>query len=138
MKLYNEIKILRNESRKQKTVALEILKLVVGEADTIIGREGKISDEKVLKIISKLIQSNNEILALRPERTDLVAENKILQKFLPTLLTEAQIMAILDVAEIQTANSDGQAIGVAIKSLKGEAVDRKLVAELVKSIRALK
>jgi uncharacterized protein YqeY len=130
--------------RARNTVEKEILRVVLGEVQTIEARFGKaLSDDEVIKIMRKLVKSNNETAAATSDaesKATLEEENRVLDSLLPKTLDEAQVVAAL--AEVRdavlAAGGDGQATGVAMKHLKSSraVVDGKTVSAAVRSMRA--
>lgn len=102
-----------------------------------------ITDDRIYKIIQKLLEGNNETMKLLPPEDprfkNLQEENEIMKSLLPTQLTKEEVenhlASLLD--QIKSAKSEGQAIGVAMKHFKTEnlSVDGKIVGEAVKEIR---
>jgi len=129
------IEALKNKNEVAKT----ILRVVLGEIDVLKGRGTVVEDEQVVKIIRKVILSNEETMKVKPSET-LQTENQILSEFLPQLLTQEQSEQFLVGSKdaIMAAKSDGQATGVAMGLLKKNncAVDGKDVTEVVKKLRA--
>lgn len=127
-----------------------ILRVLLGESQTLESRQGGITDEQVVKIAKKMIDNNNETIAALPKEDPrcaaLANENIILSSLVPKELTAQDIEAFLlnsdnpEYEQIQNAKADGQAIGIAMKTLKaaGLPVDGKLVGEVVKKIRSSK
>jgi len=123
----------------------DILRLVLGEVQTAEAREGSVNEEKVQKIIRKLIASNEETLALTkdPQAAEkLRKENVILDSLLPKMWTIDDIVKFFNndaaaMAAVKSAGNDGQATGAAMKSLKAAAapINGKDVTEAVKIIR---
>lgn len=102
-----------------------IIRVTLGEIATQEGRTGEeCSDEKIQKIIRKIIQSNEETLKYCIKEDDnynkLKVENKCLMDLLPKNLNKMEILLnlanVLD--QIKQAKNDGQATGIAIKHLK--------------------
>ncbi len=130
----------------------DILKVVMSECSLLEFRTSKtkeirssnpLEDSQVLKVISKIIENNKESLKhLNPEddRTlKLTQENSILSDYLPKTISLEETLSILENVEIiQSAKSEGQATGEAIKFLKisGKSFDNKIVSEAVKIIRS--
>jgi len=131
-----------------------ILRVVLGEMQTVEQRNGSITEEKCQKIIYKMIEDNEEIMRIivknseEPQKRGSVfyvtcqkalEENKILRLLVPQRLTKEQIKETLISynCDLKSAKNDGQAIGVAIKVLKenNHLVDGKDVAEVVKELR---
>jgi len=126
------------------TVAKEVLRVALGEVQTIEARTTKpATDEEVAAVVRKLVKSNEETIAASaegPARDTLQRENDVLRALLPKNLDVAGIVAALagQIEPIKAAKGDGQAMGVAMKALKaqGLAVDAKDVGEAVKQLRA--
>ena len=134
------IKDLIKRSMKDKdNLKRDILKLVLGEIQSKESRTGKnLNDDKIESIIRKLIESNLEILSHKYDVV-LSRENEILGNLLPTVMTTEEIEeALKDVSEdIKTANNDGQAMGIAMKTMKscsGKALGQD-VKEVVSDLR---
>lgn len=127
-----------------RTVERDILRLVVGEAQTLEARNNKVpSDEQVEKIIRKMIEGNQETINLSKNEESwakLVEENKILEEWLPKTLTQEEIEAFFlnsdgpEFEQIQNAKNDGQAMGMAMKTLK--SADQKVLGDDVKAVVA--
>jgi uncharacterized protein YqeY len=128
------------------TLTRDVLRVALGEVDTAVARAGEISNEEAEKIVRKIVKSNRESLsaiegnpAKADDRKRLEDEIGVLESVLPTSLGPAEIEAALaPVADvIREAGNDGQAIGAAMKHLKGSGavVDGKDVAGVVKHIR---
>ncbi|HEY4103581.1 MAG TPA: GatB/YqeY domain-containing protein [Polyangiaceae bacterium] len=126
------------------TVEKEILRVAVGEITTEAARPGRQgSDEEALAILRKLAKSNEETLAATSDeakRATLLQENQILSEFLPKSLSPTQIVEALAgvAAQIKAAGNDGQATGIAMKTLKaaGASVNGKDVAVAVSELRS--
>jgi uncharacterized protein YqeY len=83
-----ELKKMRmNAKRNKDTITASILTLVLGEYQTKEKR-GDVPD--LVSIAQKLIKSNTETMALRPDEK-LVAENVVLAQFLPKQMTEVEL-----------------------------------------------
>lgn len=130
--------------KNNETVKKEILRVALGEIQTEAARSaGGFGDAEVVKVLRKLLKSNQESLAagIAPEQeATLQQENQVLESFLPQQLSTEQIMAALGpvAEEIKAAKADGPAVGTAMKHLKGQGaeVDGKRVAEAVRQLRA--
>ena len=122
----------------------DILRVLLGDLETTETRKGSaITDEECLQIVRKLIKSNDETLATKPDdatRAKLTKETEILSALLPkTMSVEKIVGALADQAdEIRAAGNDGQATGIAMRQLKqaGAAVQGKDVSEAVRIIRS--
>ena len=127
-----------------RTVERDILRLILGEVQTLEAKSGKkIPEEKIESIIRKVIQSNEETISFSPSEK-LEEENKILSSFLPKTLTQDEIEAFFlnssnaEYELIQSVKSEGQAIGLAIKTLKSNQLkvlgdDVKIVVEKIRN-----
>lgn len=118
-------------------VKKNILRLAIGEIETLQGRTGKdLTDEQCEKILRKLVADNEETLEVRPN-PQLVLENEILQSFLPQQLTIDEIREkLVDCEGVADNPNFGQAIGTAINLLRGHgfSVDGKDVTTVVREI----
>lgn len=97
MSLMENVRAIRNESRKDTTKAIEvsILSLLVGEIETSEKRTGTtFTDLQVVDAIKKLIKSNDDSLKHR-DSDKLKRENALLSSFLPKQLTEFEIRAVI-------------------------------------------
>jgi len=141
--LVDEIKQrLKAAMKAQNVVEREILRVALGEIQTIEARTGSMSDGEAAAIVKKLVKSNQETHAASEnaeQRATLEQENAVLEALLPKTLNVDAIIGELTAAlvQIKAAANDGQATGVAMKHLKatGAAVTGKDVAEAVKRIR---
>jgi uncharacterized protein YqeY len=129
-------------------VEKSILKLILGECDTLLNsaqQGGKpLTDEQVSKVLRKIILSNNETLGYNlseDKKSIIFQENEILESLLPKLLTQDEIREKISSieADIKSAKSEGQAVGVAMKLLKqtNESVDGNDVKSVVVNLRNL-
>jgi uncharacterized protein YqeY len=126
-----------------RIVEKEILRLAVGELTTVEARNGSLSDAESEAVLRKLVKSNKETLELardEEQKQTLLQEIAILEELLPKGLdADAIAAALVPVTDaIKAAANDGQATGIAMKTLKplGMPVDGKLVGEVVKKLRA--
>lgn len=125
------------------TVEKEILRVALGEIQTVDARGTAVTDEGAAAIVRKLIKSNEETLAVttdEAQKSTLAQETEILRSLLPRELGVPEIVeALAPVRDaIKAAGNDGQATGIAMKHLKasGAVVNGKAVGEAVKQIRA--
>ena len=125
--------------KSKNTVAKNLLSVVKGEIQTIEKNTGvdNLSDEEVLKILTKTSKSLNEtIKALSPidgKGEDLVqacAELAIVQCYLPQQMSKEEVAD--KVTEL--VNSGITQIGVIMKEFATLPVDKKLVSEIAKSL----
>lgn len=127
--------------KRQDKVEVSILSLILGEAQTIQFRKGHaaITDEEVVKIIRKLIESNAETIGLSPDsirKSELTRENEIMLTLLPKMASKDEFRDKLSKEMLSSAKNEGQAIGVAIKYLKSQGIlaEAKDIIEVVKEI----
>jgi len=134
---------IKTAMRERREVEKSILRLALGEFQTMQMRSGDLTEEQGLKILRKLMTSNEETIAAAPDadHSRLVEENAILDSLLPKMWDVEQVKAFLAADEIlagiQAAPTDGAATGVAMKALKGESapVDGKTVSQVVRELR---
>jgi uncharacterized protein YqeY len=126
-----------------RVVEKNILRLAVGEVQTLEARGAAVNDEAVAAVVRKLIKSNDETIALGSDEAAsavLREENAVLQSLLPQTLDVVGIVALLApvTEQIRAAGNDGQATGIAMKALKaaGAAVNGKDVTLAVKQLRS--
>lgn len=81
----------KNQARKDRSPSASVLTLVHGECESISKRKGEqITDSLVCSVIKKIIDNNNETLKIIHDQK-LIDENKTLEGFLPTQLSEDQL-----------------------------------------------
>jgi uncharacterized protein len=135
---------LRAAMKQRQTVEKEILRVVLGEIQTVEAREARaLTDEQAAQMIRKLLKSNRETLAVTTDAAQaatLEEENRVLESLLPkTLGVDAIVQALAPVADaLRSAPGEGPATGIAMKHLKstGAAVEGKAVAEAVRRLRS--
>ncbi len=130
--------------RAKDSARRDLLKVVLGELQTVAARTGEdMDDDQAQRIIRKMVKSNLEMaeLSKRPEvvqqmKTELV----VLESLLPKTLTIEQIIeALAPVTDaVKAAGNDGQATGTAMKHLKssGAVVEGRDVGQAVKRLRS--
>jgi uncharacterized protein YqeY len=141
--MVDDLKAMFLQARKDRDeTKKKVLSLVIGECQSIEMRQGSFKPEQCVKIIKKLIHSNEETLNKAGSDwagiNDLEEENKFLYSLLPQTMSVEEIVQFLENVEgIKEANADGPAIGIAIKALKGSncSVDNKDVAVAVSNLR---
>lgn len=134
---------MRAALKARRTLEKEILGVALGELETVEARKGSLSDEEGFAIVRKLVKSNRETLEVSQsaeQKKALEEEIVVLESLLPKALGPAEIEAALSGARdaIKGAGNDGQATGIAMKTLKaaGAVIDGKLVGEVVRKMRA--
>ena len=127
-----------------RSLEKEILRVAYGEIQTLEARSGKApSDQESEKVVRKLIKSNRETLAASPSTEQAEVLNQeiaILEELLPKSLSQEELKELLAAvaAEVKSAPSQGAAMGVAMKHLKGNAsgdIDASKVAQIVAQLR---
>lgn len=129
-------------------VALDALRGVKKEfleAKTAKGGDGELHDDQALKIIQKLVKQRKEsaemfIGAGRQELADdELAQMAILEKYLPAMLSEAELTEVLKtiIAQVGAATPQdmGKVMGTATKQLAGKA-DGKMINQIVRQLLA--
>ena len=111
--------------------ALRGIKKEFLEAKTAKGSDGGLHDEKALQILQKMVKQRKQsaqmyIDAGRPELAeDELAQCKIIEQYLPAMLSEEELTAALKeiIAQVgATGPQDmGKVMGVATKQLAGKA-----------------
>lgn len=117
--IIDNIKAKIKDSMKAKdsdTVAL--LRLVVGS----VQQDGDDSDTAVEKVIRKMIKSNNQTAEVLVNNggsaKEVLAENALLDSFLPKSLTVDEIVAFINENAIDVTGHAGKAMGAVMKALK--------------------
>lgn len=132
--------IARDEVRK---LTVRGIKKEIIEAKTAPGANGEITDDTILKIVTKLLKQRKDAAAIyiqqnRPE----LAENEmfeavILESYLPKQMSADELEAAIKVLVAEngaTGPKDmGKVMGIASKQLAGKAEGR-LISELVKTV----
>ena len=111
--------------------ALRGIKKEFLEAKTAKGGDGELHDDKALQILQKMVKQRKEsaqmfIDANRPELAeDELAQCKIIERYLPAMMTEEELTAALTeiIAQVgaTTPQDTGKVMGVATKQLAGRA-----------------
>lgn len=133
-------------SMKGNATHRNFLRLIKGELQMAEVRQNKpLTEEQEANVLKKMLKSNEETLGLLGVRADdaryvaLLEENEILKRFLPTIASiedvKAALVPVLD--QIKLAKSDGQATGIAMKTIKEVklACDGNTVKEIVAELR---
>ncbi len=111
--------------------ALRGIKKEFLEAKTAKGGDGELHDDKALQILQKMVKQRKEsaqmyIDANRPELADdELAQCKIIEKYLPAMLSDSELVAALEQIIAQTGAQGpqdmGKVMGIATKQLAGRA-----------------
>ena len=130
--------------KSRDEIAKSILRLALGEIQTIESRQGSITEEQAEKAVRKIVTSNDETMAVSDvEAAEILKkENEIRESILPKMWGVDEIVIYPsnnDEARdaVQAAGNDGQATGAAMKFLKqaGAPVNGKDVGQAVKVVR---
>lgn len=148
--LMDQIKTSLIAAMKEKNeVRRDILRLLLSDSDSLSIRQSKeITDELVVGCARKIIAGIDETLSLIGEKDKekserLKAEKTVLEEFLPKNWSKEEIEAFFlndDSSlfeQIQNADNEGKAIGMAMKALKNASASvlGSEVKEVVKKIR---
>ena len=125
--------------------ALRGIKKEFLEAKTAKGGDGELHDDKALQILQKMVKQRKEsaqmyIDANRPELAeDELAQCKIIERYLPAMLSEEELTAALKeiIAQVGASGPQdmGKVMGVATKQLAGKA-DGKTINLKVRELLA--
>jgi uncharacterized protein len=126
-----------------KKLTIRAVKKEIIEARTAPGAQGEVSDDTVLKIVSKMLKQRKESATIyqqqgRPELAENeLAEAAILEAYLPRQFTaeelETELLAILAEVGAKGPQDMGKVMGQASKRLAGR-VDGRLLSEMVKNL----
>ena len=138
-----DIKAAMIAKEKEKLAALRDIKsklLLEATSGT-----GEVSEEVAMKIVMKLHKQRTETydLYVKEGREDLAADElfqaKVIEKYLPKMMSEEEIKVEVDAALAQTGASGpqemGKVMGVLTSKLAGKA-DGKVISTLVKAALA--
>lgn len=130
----------KDEVRK---LTIRGIKKDIIEARTAPGFSGEVTDEDVIKIVSKMLKQRKESATIyvqqgRPELAESeLAEAAILEAYLPKQLSLEELTvalkAIMQQVGAQGPKDMGKVMGVASKQLAGK-VDGRLISETVKQL----
>lgn len=132
--------IARDEVRK---LTVRGIKKEIIEARTAPGANGEITDDTILKIVTKLLKQRKDSATIyaqqnRPELADNeLAEAAILESYLPKQMSaeelEAAVKAVVTDTGATGPKDMGKVMGQASKLLAGKAEGR-LISEMVKTV----
>lgn len=127
--------------------ALRGIKKEFLEAKTAKGGDGELHDDKALQILQKMVKQRKEsadmfVQAGRQELADdELAQVKIIEQYLPAMLSEAELEAALQaiIAEVGAAGPQdmGKVMGQATKRLAGKAEGRMISAKVKELLSSL-
>ncbi len=146
MTIYETIKTEVKEAMKAKDSAkLNTLRGILSMFTNELVAAGKtpqdvVDDEMALKVLTKAAKQRKDAIAQFEAggRADLATDEKAelatIEKYLPTLMSEAEIKAVVDAKKAELGITDkakaGQFVGALMKDLKGKA-DGVLVKKVV-------
>ncbi|WP_426090994.1 GatB/YqeY domain-containing protein [Flavobacterium sp. DSR3-2] len=137
---------IKTAMRAKDTVALEALRAIKSEillAQTATGSKEEITEDDEVKLLQRLVKTRKESARIFTEqnRMDLVepelAQIAVIEKFLPTQLTEAEVEAVIAKIIGETGASGiasmGKVMGLAAAQLGGTA-EGKTISTIVKKL----
>ena len=138
-----DIKSAMKSREKEKLEALRNIKKVMIEAKSAKGADAVLTDDEVMKIISKLAKQGTDSAKIYSEqgREDLagqeMAQVVVYESYLPVKLSEGELMdavkGIIAKSGASSIRDMGKVMGVAGKELAGKA-DGKDIADMVKRL----
>lgn len=144
-KVSGDIKTAMLARDKVALEALRGMKKEFLEAKTAKGSDGNLADDAAIKILQKMIKQRKDSAQIyteqqRPELAEIeLAEAAVIEKYLPTQLTDAELEAAIAQLIIEvgaTGPQDmGKVMGAASKQLAGKT-EGKLISEKVKTLLA--
>lgn len=130
----------KDEVRK---IAIRAIKKEIIEAKTAPGADGKVTDEQILKIMTKMVKQRKDVAVVYTEqnRPDLaeneLAEAKVIEVYLPAAMSaeelEVALKAIIAQVGATGPKDMGKVMGAATKQLAGKAEGRA-ISETVKKL----
>lgn len=137
---------IKTAMRAKDSIALEALRAIKSEillAKTASGSQEELSEADEIKLLQKLVKTRKESARIFSEqdRTDLaepeLAQIKVIEKFLPAQLSEAEVEVIIAkiIADTGAAGiaSMGKVMGLAAAQLGGTA-EGKTISTIVKKL----
>lgn len=139
----NDMKEAMKARNKVKLEALRNIKKVMLEARAAKGAGSELTDDEVLKIVSKLAKQGTDSAAIYKEqgREDLADQEmeqvKVFETYLPAKMSDEELTAavkgIIEKTGASSMKDMGKVMGAATKELAGKA-DGKEIAEKVKKL----
>lgn len=117
--------------REKNVLSKNLLSVIKGEIQTVEKNTGvdSMSDEDVLKIITKTAKSLKETISLS-DSNDAKLELAILEVYLPKLMSKEEV--VVKVTEL--VNSGINQIGPIMKEFAQLPADKKMVSEVIREI----
>lgn len=140
-KLDADMKTALREKQTLKLSTIRMLKSAVQYKETEPGAKGPLDDDAILQVITSEVKKRRDSIGEyeKAGRTELAAKEQeeldILQTYLPTPLTEAEIEALVDEAVAEAGATGPRDMGKVMKILTPRTqarADGKFVADLVK------
>ncbi|MEM6749912.1 MAG: GatB/YqeY domain-containing protein [Planctomycetota bacterium] len=130
--------------KARDTARRDILRVALSDVQAETERKGgTLADPDAFKVLKRMVKSMDETIAAAPGSPvadKAKSERQVLAEFLPQTWSADQIRAALEpqADALRAAGNDGQAMGVAMKTLKsqGAEVDGGDVRQVVAAIRA--
>lgn len=119
MSLLKQIKDDQLRARQERdSIKTSLLTTLIGEAQTKqINAQRDLTDTEVCALIKKFVDGVNDTINLRPS-PDLDRELKILESYLPTMMSDSELESEIDAIIATVENPTGKSLGVVIKQLK--------------------
>ena len=133
---------LKTALKSEEELTVSVLRMLMADVkNTAIEKKDDLTDEEVIKTITKAVKQRKDAIASFKEggRDESAAkeqkEIEILQKYLPEQMSEEEVAKIIDEVVKSTGASSaanfGKVMGAAMGKLKGKA-DGQLVNKIVK------
>jgi len=137
---------IKTAMKAKDTVALEALRAIKSEillAQTATGSKEELSSADEIKLLQKLVKTRKDSAKIYTEQTRMdlaepeLAQIAVIEKFLPTQLSEAEVEAIIAKIIAETGASGiasmGKVMGIASAQLGGTA-EGKTISTIVKRL----
>lgn len=133
-KLKNDLKTAMKE---KDTLTKDVLRLIIANVEKEqIQLQHELSNDEVIKVVKREFKQTKDALdgAKQANRNDLIAKEmsklSIIEKYLPKMLNEDEIVSILNKKGAQKGMNMGQLMGMVMKDHKSE-VDGALVKKVI-------
>ena len=136
--LSQSLQALRDGDNLTRTITLIVVGDIEMAENNPKNKTGKISEDDCLKIVAKMVKSNNEMIGYKAKNSDqLQKEIDILSEYLPKNITLEEIALIFaNDGDKMEGMKFGQIVGHCMKTIKskGLSVDAKDVQAYVKGL----
>ncbi len=130
--------------KEKETLKISTLRMVKAAIkNSEIDKRGELEDQEIVKLLDSLIKKRQEAIQLFREggREDLAAKEEqeiaIIENYLPKVLSEEEIIKIVDEAirevQAESIRDLGKVMKAVMEKFKGQRVDGKMVNNLVKN-----